>query len=1082
MRPLKLVLSAFGPYASETVIDFTKLGKQGLFLVTGDTGAGKTTIFDGITFALYGETSGGIREASMLRSKYADPLVPTYAEFTFLYRDRKYTVKRSPDYERPKARGAGMTLQKGEALLTFYDGRNPVTKVKNVNQAVTELIGLDMKQFSQIAMIAQGDFRKLLLADTEERSNIFRKLFHTDIYKIIQEKLKAEAGSLDREYRELLRSICQYTKQVKFEKTDPLGEQWENLCRSGFEGNMEEGMEILEQFLKKGQEQLALLSVRRKENEEQLADVNQLLGRIHKEQEAKEHLTQAQREQEELKPGLQSAGEEVKLAEGEQEKIREYLISIEKLKDRLKKYEILGNVDREILRLSNDLTEIQTEKQRTEKEIQETKELILHSQEELSSLLNIEQEITRSEFQKQRTEELYNSIYKDCKNLEFLEKECKKLSESLEKAEKIRQHTEDEIRKQEEKIQSLSELEIREKELTYHQQQNGTIKEKLEEHIHLLKNCRKKQKEYVLASRKLTQEKDCLMKQEKFFLDAQAGVLAGNLKDGVPCPVCGAIHHPEPAQMPAYVPSREELEQKKTETGNLEKETADLSMKAASALSLMKRSCEELEKNFAENFNLQLSSDPDQGAKQMQECLQAALKENHEELQDIRGKIAELKHLKEKRSENQSLLEKYRNQLMVLQANYEKRKSQQENIEEHLAENLNASEFQWLQKEGKTLLGQAREAEHWVKSELVDVGNKLNVLTEKLNRKKYLEECLSSGENHLKSLEIKVNEASNQIAAGKAKCDQLSIQKKEILQETEGETKEQLKSRIRKITEEKSRLENHYRKVTESYEDLRKRMTEISSVIETLKAQIKESQTSDLDKLTEKRLLLQKEKEQLSLEWDNIYACNEINRDMYHNIKKRQQELINTEKRWKWMKALSDTANGTITGKEKIMLETYVQIHYFDRILARANVRLMTMSSGQYELTRRKDSGKKTGKSGLELDVVDHYNGTVRSVKTLSGGETFQASLSLALGLSDEIQSSCGGIQLDTMFVDEGFGSLDEEALNQAVKALKDLSQGNRLVGIISHVSELKDRIDRKIIVTKKRNTEGIGSSVIIEE
>ena len=194
-----------------------------------------------------------------------------------------------------------------------------------------------------------------------------------------------------------------------------------------------------------------------------------------------------------------------------------------------------------------------------------------------------------------------------------------------------------------------------------------------------------------------------------------------------------------------------------------------------------------------------------------------------------------------------------------------------------------------------------------------------------------------------------------------------------------------------------------------------------------------------------------------------------------------QTELLKTETRWKWMKSLSDTANGTITGKARIMLETYIQMQYFDRILARANIRLMTMSSGQYELVRRKENKSRVGKTGLELDVVDHYNGTVRSVKTLSGGETFQASLSLALGLSDEIQSSSGGIQLDTMFVDEGFGSLDEDALDQAIRALKDLGQGSRLVGIVSHVAELKERIDKKIIVTKKRTENGVGSTICIE-
>ena len=246
MKPLKLTLSAFGPYADETVIDFTQLGGQGLFLVTGDTGAGKTTIFDGITFALYGETSGGVREASMLRSKYAKPETPTYAEYIFEYKDAVYTVKRSPDYERPKTRGTGMTTQKGEALLTFSDGRAPVTKLKEVNQTVADLIGLDMKQFTQIAMIAQGDFRKLLLADTEERSNIFRKLFHTDIYKVIQEKLKFEAGGLDKAYKELLRSIRQYTEQVRYSTEDQLGQQWILMEKNGFEGNLEEGKTVMD--------------------------------------------------------------------------------------------------------------------------------------------------------------------------------------------------------------------------------------------------------------------------------------------------------------------------------------------------------------------------------------------------------------------------------------------------------------------------------------------------------------------------------------------------------------------------------------------------------------------------------------------------------------------------------------------------------------------------------------------------------------------------------------------------------------------------------------------------------------------
>ena len=258
-------------------------------------------------------------------------------------------------------------------------------------------------------------------------------------------------------------------------------------------------------------------------------------------------------------------------------------------------------------------------------------------------------------------------------------------------------------------------------------------------------------------------------------------------------------------------------------------------------------------------------------------------------------------------------------------------------------------------------------------------------------------------------------------------------------------------------------------------------MTELNSVITSLTEQLKESANISIEELNVQKENFTQQKKSLSADRDEIHARLEINGDMYEKIRRQQTELLKTETRWKWMKSLSDTANGTITGKARIMLETYIQMQYFDRILARANIRLMTMSSGQYELVRRKENKSRVGKTGLELDVVDHYNGTVRSVKTLSGGETFQASLSLALGLSDEIQSSSGGIQLDTMFVDEGFGSLDEDALDQAIRALKDLSQGSRLVGIVSHVTELKERIDKKIIVTKKRTEDGVGSTIRIE-
>ena len=388
------------------------------------------------------------------------------------------------------------------------------------------------------------------------------------------------------------------------------------------------------------------------------------------------------------------------------------------------------------------------------------------------------------------------------------------------------------------------------------------------------------------------------------------------------------------------------------------------------------------------------------------------------------------------------------------------------------------------QQEGQEvslLLQQGKKASEWLKQQQDILKQKQKDLTALLEQRKLLETQINKIQTELTTLTDQINQNQQQTAAEKSRLEQMQKQKESMEKELGEKTKEEIQSQIQLQTQERQTLETHYKTVTEAKETLEKRMTELNSVITSLTEQLKEAVNISVEELNAQKENFIQQKKAFSSERDEIHARLEINGDMYEKIRRQQTKLLKTETRWKWMKSLSDTANGTITGKARIMLETYIQMQYFDRILARANIRLMTMSSGQYELVRRKENKSRVGKTGLELDVIDHYNGTIRSVKTLSGGETFQASLSLALGLSDEIQSSSGGIQLDTMFVDEGFGSLDEDALDQAIRALKDLSQGSRLVGIVSHVSELKERIDKKIIVTKKRTEEGVGSTICIE-
>ena len=668
----------------------------------------------------------------------------------------------------------------------------------------------------------------------------------------------------------------------------------------------------------------------------------------------------------------------------------------------------------------------------------------------------------------------------------------------------------------EEKIVSGWNLEIKENSLVIRLQQIEKIEDQQKRYQDLEKEAERKKKGYLTASQKRTEIKEILNKMEQAYLDAQAGVLAADLQDGMPCPVCGSVHHPKLTQIPNEVPTEEQLKKQKKLTEAAEKTASDASVQAGEAAGLMQRCREELTEGVKGYIAQFLPEE------ETQEILRKELPD-HELCLFVKNQESSvqtgLEEIKKQKKVHQDLLKKkeefitqseqHAKEFQKLQISLEKRKSQLESIQEQLQNQLDEPVLTWIHEEDirqrmKTdpelsqdysgeivyqkeicnvsqALLQGKRAAEWLKQQQNILGQKQKDLTALLEQRKLLEMQIGKTQTELTTITDQINQNQQQTAAEKSRYEQLQKQRENMEKELGERTKEEILSQIQIKTEEQKKLEIHYKTVTEAREVLEKRMTELDSVIASLTEQLKESISISAEELNAQKENFAQQKKSLSENRDEIHARLEINSDMYEKIRRQQTELLKTETRWKWMKSLSDTANGTITGKARIMLETYIQMQYFDRILARANIRLMTMSSGQYELVRRKENKSRVGKTGLELDVVDHYNGTVRSVKTLSGGETFQASLSLALGLSDEIQSSSGGIQLDTMFVDEGFGSLDEDALDQAIRALKDLSQGSRLVGIVSHVAELKERIDKKIIVTKKRTEDGVGSTICIE-
>ena len=951
MRPEKLTISAFGPYADRTEIDFSRLGDSGLYLITGDTGAGKTTIFDAITFALYGQASGQVRDSAMFRSKYADTATETFVELVFSYQGKKYQVFRSPEYMAPKKRGTGLTLRKAEAQLIYPDERQPVTKARDVTRAIEELLGLDYEQFTQIAMIAQGDFQKLLLAGTVQRGEIFRQIFHTGIYQQVQLKLKEAAQSRYKEYDEMRRSIAQYLDGVKLRQREGTeAEEFAELKKGKFEGKLERSLEILKSFIDQGEKRESELLKQEQEVDQKIRTMENMLHLSAQKRNLEQKKDLVRKQLEQLLPDLEKASGEAEKYKDADQKCEALGILIREKQEQLKKYQVLEQLKKEL-----DEIRMQLKKCRAGQEA------------------NIRQE---------------QQLHKD---MEQLKKERSLLENSqldLQKA----------ITEREKRTQRKSEL-------------NG-LETEMREFKGLYEATKEQQKKYQAAYEKAQQQSEYYQQIFHSFLDAQAGILAQELKENEPCPVCGSLSHPHPRIISkGRTVTQEILDNEKIKLDKLEKISADQSLEAGKLKERSNASWKQIVSGAEE--------------------LLAEFQEFRKETKNGNGQAGDFRTVWKQ---------------MILMINREKEQ----------CENL-----------------------------LTESDRKIREAEENTKRKQKVEKLLENLEKEKDILQEKKNSCDREQAGLTTKASENEKQQKnaaeEIRQVHSEAGKEVLEKEIREKQQEYIDLKENSRKMKETLERFQAEKARITSTIKTLDEQQKEIGEIREDEIREQYTESTTQKTELAEKRKELFSIQSGNLEIFRKVQKRKEEMTKAEAEYVWMKNLSDTANGNLNGKAKIELETYIQMAYFDRILRRANVRLMTMSSGQYELKRQEQSENRKEKAGLDLNVIDHYNGTERSVKTLSGGESFQASLSLALGLSDEIQASAGGIRLDSMFVDEGFGSLDEEALSQAVKALSSLADGHRMVGIISHVAELKDRIENKIIVTKQCSGKGVGSSIQIQ-
>lgn len=902
MRPVYIRMSAFGPYAGIQELNMEELGAGGLYLVTGDTGAGKTTIFDAITFALYGEASGDSREAGMLRSKYADPSVPTEVELTFIYGGKTYKVCRNPEYERPAKRGTGMTMQKAEAELIYPDGR-VVTKPKDVTAAVTEIMGVNREQFCQIAMIAQGKFRDLIEKGTTERQKIFREIFRTAPYQQVQDILKGKYRALERECETLRESVKQYIQGILWNKD------------ASEETPVEEVMELLTEQNKADQEIQAGLFEELQQKEQVLQKIRSELERDRerkKRQKLYQELQDRRKAQREQITELQQRYREEQGKEPERRRLADEISRLESLMpqylhlEELKKNERADQDERE--KLSGKQRQYEAKQEELKGKIQEGREA--------------------GESLADAPEEYQKLLFESEKHQKYMER-----------------------------LQNLSKVILQ--------------YEKLQQDLLV------KQREYQTERDKVRKKEMDYRAKNQAFLDEQAGILAQTLVEDQPCPVCGSIHHPAPAEQNPGAPSKDELELLQQELEQCRVREAEASRKAGELLGNVQSRAESIKR---EAEGLELTGTLEEMKHRLAD-FQKQGQTTEKQLQQEKGLASE--KVKQKDMWNRLLPE-------------------QEKALEKVTEELQ----------------QIRERQAAVESKQKAAGEEIQRLTEVLPY---------SGQKEAQEKHIELVQKQNVMKRQLEQAEK-AVQTAEVeIAGTEGRLKE-------------------------------------------LRQQLEEAVEADTEALRQKQAEIETEKAACEERGKELHHRIQNNQSVLKNLQNRSKELVEKEKQYTMVRSLAVTALGNIPGKEKIMLETYVQMTYFDRIIARANTRLMVMTGGQYEMKRRRGSSNLRSQSGLELDVIDHYNGSERSIRTLSGGESFQASLSLALGLADEIQASAGGIRLDTMFVDEGFGSLDSESLEQAVQALAGLAESKRLVGIISHVDELKNRIDRQIVVKKERS------------
>ena len=1028
MRPIKLTISAFGPYASKQVIDFEELKGRNIFVISGKTGAGKTTIFDAISYALYGEASGESRETDSLRSHFADDNTETYVELEFELRGEKYTVNRVPKQKKKKARGEGYTEKTADATLTLPDGK-VITKVKNVTDKIIEILGITREQFKQIVMLAQGEFKKLLLADSVEREGIFRKIFNTYDFEKIQAELKDKAANLSKNRTKSKHEMEINLKNIKGEHDIVIDEYVDfPLVIEKLKDLLERDNNIYKTLNEEGKEVDNKLQV--KNQEKAIIETNNNLLK------EKEIITKALEEllskEDEYKNKAKTIidGKNAKEVKYIEDKLIE---TTKKLTKREEDYNLsLKNIDSLKLKQeeANKLLQIEESKECDREKLSveinnlnKLEEKIIELDSLNNKVMHLKQSAENSKLQiinnKKETEELKKS--KEEKELQLKDiatLETKKVE--LESDIKAKNKTLDEVRELFKVIRSF---------------QNTYI-----EH----NNKAKEYKEFEVEYKKV---KENYEKMDDLYKKEQAGILASKLQENEPCPVCGSTNHPNKATIKENlkIPTKEELKVAKENLDKLEKENLE-KINNLTTLNSNKTTYLEQVNNHLSMLSATLNIDKTFNSEtaKVVKNLGTELKSVIDKLKDELLKVIDKISLKEKIEKELNLITttiNEREQSLIKLEECEK------NYTTELTQNI--TKIDEYKKEIPENITDVKTLNN-----LIEVKTKeLNISKEKLAKLRLENENLAKkleGENSTskeinKSIEeLKLEIANNQTNFNEA----IKEQGFDNIQ-----TYEDAKLKISMVEVLEKEVENYNSEL---------KLTKAKQ--EDIINKTKDIVFMDITTIDEEIRSIQNNKKELESKLRELHAIIVGNKTILKNVENLNIEFKEIEEEYKVVGELADLANGKKA--PYISFERYILASYFEDIIEAANIRLEKMTGDRFSLIRKTSKSKGAGQKGLELEIYDNYTDSSRDVSSLSGGESFKASLSLALGLSDIVQSNAGGVSLDTMFVDEGFGTLDPQSLDNAIDSLLELQRGGRLVGIISHVEELKERIDAKLEVT----------------